>query len=302
MFLLNKVLEDYPHRKKQVGIITHEHNKGLGSARKAGMKAATGEYVISCDSDDWVETDMYEEMYAKAIEEDADIVCCGFWQEYENGKGIKVYEGMVGGKGSVRSTEWDTLHPSVWNKLVRRSLYVDEHIYPLDGVNLWEDRGVTVQLCFLSKRTIFIYKPLYHYNKQNTNSYTSRIRNQFFVQDQIKYARGLDVFFREQGAYERYNLSIQSLKFHAKLLLLHDGLYQEWLHTFPETHRYIWKFPMSPLFRKIFHRQTETVEVFILRKIPLSRKIVYSLAAHGIFFPYELRRWILGLFEIMRVH
>jgi glycosyltransferase involved in cell wall biosynthesis len=263
------------------------------------MKAATGEYVISCDSDDWIETDMYEKMYAKAIEEDADIVCCGFRREYEKRKGIEVYEGTVGGKGSVRSTEWDTLHPSVWNKLVRRNLIVDWDIYPCDGINLWEDRSVTIRICFLSKKTVFIYEPLYHYNKQNANGYTSRMRKHSFVQDQIKYARELDVFFREQGAYERYNLSIQSLKFHAKLPLLRDGLYQEWLHTFPETHQCIWKFPGSPLFRKAFRRRTEVVEVFILRKIPLSRKIAYSLAAHGIFFPYELRKWVLRLFEIM---
>jgi glycosyltransferase involved in cell wall biosynthesis len=39
MLLLNKMLEEYPYRREQVRIITHEHNKGLGSARKAGMKA-----------------------------------------------------------------------------------------------------------------------------------------------------------------------------------------------------------------------------------------------------------------------
>jgi glycosyltransferase involved in cell wall biosynthesis len=264
------------------------------------MKAATGEYVISCDSDDWVETDMYEKMYAKAIEEDADIVCCGFRWEYGNGRSAETYEGILRGTKRVGDTSWDMLWPNVWNKLFRRELYVDWNVYPYEGVNKSEDWAVAIRLCYLSKKTVVLYESLYHYNKQNPNAYTSVKQKQSFVKEVIKCTQELDMFFREQGAYEKYNLSIQNLKFRAKLPLLHDGLYQEWLHTFPETHQYIWEFPMTPLLHKVFCRQTQIVEVNILREVPFSRKIVYSLAAHGIFFPYKLRRVVLHLYEIVQ--
>jgi glycosyltransferase involved in cell wall biosynthesis len=295
MSLLERVLEDYPHRKEQVRIITHEHNLGLGAARKAGMKAATGEYVISCDSDDWVETDMYEKMYAKAIEEDADIVCCGW--VYERGRETEIY---VEGQDSAYSTRWDILSVPVWNKLVKRTLYVDNNVYPYEGVNMWEDRGISMRLCYLSEKTVFVCEPFYHYNKQNSNAYTSRTQKQSFVKEQIKCAQELDVFFREHGASEKYDLSIQSIKFFAKLPLLREGLYQEWLHTFPETHRCVGKFPMFPLFRNLFCRQTKTVVACALQQSLLSRKIVHVLAVHGIFFPYKLRRVVLHLYEIVQ--
>jgi glycosyltransferase involved in cell wall biosynthesis len=295
MSLLERVLEEYPHRKEQVRIITHEHNLGLGAARKAGMKAATGEYVISCDSDDWVETDMYEKMYAKAIEEDADIVCCGFRWEYE--RETEVY---VEGQDSACSTRWDTLSGPVWNKLVKRTLYVDNNVYPYEGVNMWEDVGVSMRLCFLSKKTVCIHKSFYHYNQQNFNAYTSRTRKQSFVREQIKCAQELDVFFREHGASERYDLSIQSIKFFAKLSLLHEGLYQEWLHTFPETHRCVGKLLMFSLFRKTSCQQRKMVPARALQNSLLSRKIIYFLAAHGIFFPYKLRRGVRHLYEIVQ--
>lgn len=80
--ILENVLREYPHRRLQTRIIRHTENQGLGGARKTGMEYATGEYIIHCDSDDWVEPDMYETLYRKATEENADIVGCDYIFEY----------------------------------------------------------------------------------------------------------------------------------------------------------------------------------------------------------------------------
>ncbi len=42
------------------------------------MQNATGEYVIHCDSDDWVDTDMYRAMYEEAKDKNADVVVCDY--------------------------------------------------------------------------------------------------------------------------------------------------------------------------------------------------------------------------------
>ena len=78
MSILNQVLEEYPHRIDQVKIIEHEVNKGLPSARNTALNEAKGEYIVHCDSDDWVEPTMYESMYNKAKISNADIIGCGF--------------------------------------------------------------------------------------------------------------------------------------------------------------------------------------------------------------------------------
>jgi glycosyltransferase involved in cell wall biosynthesis len=306
MPLLERVLEEYPHRKEQVRIITHEHNLGLGTARKAGMKAATGKYVISCDSDDWVETDMYEKMYAKAIEEDADIVCCGYRLEYGKGKSIAVYEKVAKGekrRKSMRDIRWDELHSSVWNKLVRRSLYVDRDVYPYEGVNMWEDWGVTVRLSFLSKKTVILPELLYHYNKQNRGSIIMSATSQYlsFTQEQIKCTQELETFLWEHHAHEKYDVAIQKLKFHAKLPLLYRGHYQEWLRIFPETHSYIWKFPTASLFKWVLCPRQKAIYPIPQQGVPILYKICYTLATHGIFLPYKLRGLLRHLFNLMRV-
>lgn len=54
----------------------YQENEGLASARQTGIEHACGEYIGFIDADDWIELDMYEKMYAKAKEYDADVVFC----------------------------------------------------------------------------------------------------------------------------------------------------------------------------------------------------------------------------------
>ena len=51
--ILHNTLKEYPEREAQVTILTHSANKGLAAARKTGVRAARGEYISHCDSDDW---------------------------------------------------------------------------------------------------------------------------------------------------------------------------------------------------------------------------------------------------------
>src|SRR5574344_2358361 len=70
MQILNEVIKDYPSRKNQIKIITNEINQGLPFTHQRGQKEATGEYIIHCDSDDWVDINMYRMLYEKAKAEE----------------------------------------------------------------------------------------------------------------------------------------------------------------------------------------------------------------------------------------
>ena len=82
--LLCSVLEEFPQRKEQVRIINQPHNMGAAKAREVGIKAATGEYIIHCDSDDWVERDAYRKMYDCAKRHDYDIVIADYCEHDGN--------------------------------------------------------------------------------------------------------------------------------------------------------------------------------------------------------------------------
>ncbi len=66
--------QSYEQHKDKIKIILHEKNKRQGGARNTGIKAAKGEYICFCDSDDFVSPTMYERLYKRILETDSDIV------------------------------------------------------------------------------------------------------------------------------------------------------------------------------------------------------------------------------------
>ena len=54
------ILRRYEQMDERIRVIAFEQNRGVSAARNAGIEVAAGEYVIFCDSDDWVEPQMYE--------------------------------------------------------------------------------------------------------------------------------------------------------------------------------------------------------------------------------------------------
>ncbi len=81
------------------------------------MPYAKGEYIAFIDSDDYVEKDMYEEMYKEAKNKNADMVECDFLWEYP--KKIKEDHGVL----AKNKSELITINRVVaWNKLIKREI------------------------------------------------------------------------------------------------------------------------------------------------------------------------------------
>ena len=76
-----KIIRPYLQKYENIKYYKKE-NGGLSDARNYGMPYATGEYIAFLDSDDYVESTMYEEMYEGAKKENADMVECDFIWEY----------------------------------------------------------------------------------------------------------------------------------------------------------------------------------------------------------------------------
>lgn len=157
---MKEVISNYPERKKDVIIITNVVNRGVASARNTAFHHSTGEYVIAADSDDWVESDAYLMMYNKAKTDNADIVICGYYNEYGDNR---VASSSVRNYNNVEDTLKDSLsgilHNGLWNKMMRRELLVNNHLECLEGADMLEDTYLTTRVLFYSHRVSFINKP-----------------------------------------------------------------------------------------------------------------------------------------------
>lgn len=76
------ILESYAAKDLRLKVI-HQQNQFAGTARNNGMAAARGEYIMFCDSDDFMAENALELMYEKSKKDEADICVCAGKRYYE---------------------------------------------------------------------------------------------------------------------------------------------------------------------------------------------------------------------------
>ena len=197
-----QMCDAYSKKDARVQVV-HKENGGLSDARNAGLQLATGTYIGFVDSDDWIELDMYEKMYAACVSQDADIAVCRYASVY---------------KERIQKTESDrivvlsreellekyiaddadcVIYNSVWSKLFRREL-VEGILFPV-GHNSEDIMYTTKSFCKV-KRAVYLDQCLYNYVQSRGNSIMNSNREERMFQDEIP-------FWREHVAYIREHVS-----------------------------------------------------------------------------------------------
>ena len=243
--IIRKTLEDYPQKQGRVKIVVHEENKGTPVTRWDGLREATGEFVNFIDGDDYVEPQMGELMYGKAVVTVADMVVCDAYRYLP--EGVKVLSqapnGIVGNGENVRD---DTINrqvsPGACYKLIRRSLFEDNDIvWPVSSMA--DDVVISDVSVYYARKIAHVPLPLYHY-RLNPKS-TSNIRTpehrvkrlSLFVQNN----KILFDFLEREGVAEKYAQGIWINKVMAKNEMLpftNKWKYRRiWLRTYPEVNK-----------------------------------------------------------------
>lgn len=170
--IIEEELSKFPQRREFVRIINHKTNLGVAKARETGIMKSTGEYLIHCDSDDYVKHYAYEKLYKKAKHENADIVFLNYIKVYEDKVPQRVERNpnLLNRPQLIMQLMNDQVFAVLWGALVKRSLYTKNFIWP--NGNLCEDRVHLVQLCLLAKRISILEEPLYYYYMGNQFSLT----------------------------------------------------------------------------------------------------------------------------------
>lgn len=78
------ICDEYAANDRRVKVI-HKANAGLGMARNTGMQAATGDYIMFIDSDDWWQPGVLGTLVKKAVDTDADILMYGYRRQLPGG-------------------------------------------------------------------------------------------------------------------------------------------------------------------------------------------------------------------------
>lgn len=261
--ILNKICLKHPERQSQVKIIHHEYNKGLATARLTGMLHSSGEYVAHCDSDDWVEPEMYEALYETAKGSNADIVSCNFVMETDNGSELISlnYNNRELYLQDAISNKWGT----VWKFIIKRQLFIDGKILFDEKICHGEDYVYTIQCFLASDKYIGIKNNYYHYNCRNISS---MMKNPSLESANQQYAATEFVckILKSQNLLDKYSESILLRKLFTRNRFLAFGV-EKWRQIFPEVINRYWSISQLSILTKISYYMLEHLPLTIANKM-----------------------------------
>lgn len=229
VLILNQVLKEYPNRVNQTIIHRMPHNTGLGGVRRWGMKNFHGDFVIHCDSDDWMDRNMLNRMYDVAVSQNADIVVCDYYRS--DGVNHKYFKCKVSNKTLMQGP--------VWNKLIRSTIF-KQHTIDFPTANKAEDGAIMTQVSFFAKKVVYVRQALYYYfiNPQSICGQVSEKASISKLKQECENVELRVAFLKRQGQLEKHKREVVRWKMQARDNLLpvigDEKYYKLWNDTYPE--------------------------------------------------------------------
>jgi len=197
----------FQEKDKRIKIVRNEVNVHLGMTRNAGMQQITGEYVGFCDADDYCSLNMYELLYTKAKEENAEVARCNHIQfneekriEYkfpelplEKARHISIAEIM----------KQRSMSGTVWNHIFKTDFLKKHNLSFIDTkMMIAEDRMFLYQVYLKANRLVLVPDALYYY-RTHLESIVHSL-DFFRLNKVILSFENLKLWLLEENIYEKY--------------------------------------------------------------------------------------------------
>ena len=179
------ILNDWAQRDSRVRVIALPDNGGVSRARNTGIDKSRGDFIYFLDSDDWIDDDYLEAMYAKTLETGQDVVV--------NAHYVKEYEDA--GK-KPQTEDWGFSEPGyyppaivqshmlcvIWTRLYRRDYLLRNDIrFPVIAGGA-EDIYFTALAEVLQPRSYVFFGPYHHYWQRTGSLFHQKSNGYYYVQ------------------------------------------------------------------------------------------------------------------------
>lgn len=190
--------------------VFHRQNEGLSVARNIGIQAATGEYLLFVDSDDYV-AESYVENLVDALEsEDADISMCKYYTVWADE--ITLEQKLPAEKRSISTEEYLKLfytysghYSVVWNKAYRKKLF--EHVSFEEGKRN-EDARIMLFIMLEANKVAHTPDGLYYY-RQRQSSIMNGVSKDKVLRSELDWIAEHLTVLKENGKDTLYTLALK---------------------------------------------------------------------------------------------
>ncbi|MFR3841771.1 MAG: glycosyltransferase family 2 protein [Mediterraneibacter faecis] len=204
-----EMCEELAQKDKRIQVL-NKQNGGLSDARNAGVKLATGKYLLFVDSDDYIAKDLVEKTVTEAEKMACDMVLFDYYC-VENGIEEVRTTQIPGGKVISLEKEHQLLlaPPAAWAKLFNREFYVKADC-PFPKGLYFEDLATTPIFFLKAKRISYLKEPLYYYIIRENSIMTGK-NYEKSSQDKMEVLDHILSVYRENGKYETYREELEYL-------------------------------------------------------------------------------------------
>ena len=171
-----KIIDEYAKKDSRI-VAIHQKNSGYSIAVNKGIDLAKGEYIGIIESDDWIEPDMYEKLYASAKKYDTDITKGLFYYYnptleepfqntvYKNPSNIDL---RLAPNTAFHVTEWPRIigfHASIWSSIYRANFVKKIKIPETAGAS-YQDFPFMIETMTKAERISVVKKPFVHWRNE----------------------------------------------------------------------------------------------------------------------------------------
>lgn len=192
--------------------VIHQDNQGSALARKKGTLYAKGEYIGFVDADDYVEKNMYGDLFSKAQECQADIAICGI-SYLKDGEIAPLYSKIESGiyrlnklKQLKETACMDgrlspdlIIAPSLCNKIIKRECMI-KHMEDINNRLSMGDDWVITYPCLWDAQTIVLIDECYYVYRYNTDGITKSYNNHMWKD--IRELFSVSMMIKDKYSYE----------------------------------------------------------------------------------------------------
>lgn len=207
------IIEEFAQKDGRVKVINKE-NGGYASAINKGLELAQGEFVGIVESDDVCTPQMYEKLFNKISESEADYVIGDYYFLSKEKVKISAYSaGLVTDENGYfnLSTNPKLLDKPAypWKALYRKSFLAENDIKMLqDGKGAYEDQPWNMTCLVKAKKIMSVAEPLYYYrvdaNGSSTNNGGQKLVNYVRRRQQAKEILQENGYFDNMEAREYF--------------------------------------------------------------------------------------------------
>lgn len=191
------IIKQFSRDDKRIKII-NKSNSGYGDSMNQGLTKATGQYIAILEPDDWIEPDMYGDLYSFAIKNKSDVVKSNCWKYYEKSDTNELWQLIKKDEAEKTIKPVDNQFifsrpPSIWSAIYRRQFLLDNDIKFLTTPGAsYQDTAFNFKVWAVARRATFTDKSYLHYRVDNADSSINNV------------AQKMDFVITEYDEIEKY--------------------------------------------------------------------------------------------------